>query len=165
MALIWSAYFYVPKSGLTSNAHPSVGCASSMYKRRKSTSCWKTRQILLNFCRSAINSGQVQEPKLTTKGLPTFWKSSNILFLPSRPTKGTLMASPPGRTLFVIFLHSTYLRAFSISELNMVGQKSSRCTRHFDHFRNTFCSNFVQSGMTFRALPKTKASRRRLAKK
>ena len=101
---VWKWLLSPPKRwfGLTLNAHLSTGCTSSMYKTTKST-CWKWRTILPNSRRSAINSGQEQEPKLTTKGLPGVWKSRSFRLagcLSSRHSTGTLIAVPPGRAFF-----------------------------------------------------------------
>ena len=137
-----------------------------MYKTTKST-CSKWRTILPNSRRSAINSGQEQEPKLTTKGLPGVWKSRSFRlagFLSSRHSTGTLIAVPPGRAFFDKSLQRTCKGVFFISELNIVCQKSSGCSPHFVQHRN-FCSSFVQSGITFRSLPTAKARRSTLAKK
>lgn len=158
--------FFLKKAfHFTLNAQPSTGCISSMYRTRKSTCCRKWPTIRRNSRRSAINSGQEQEPKLTTKGRPGVWKSNKFRFgfLSPRHCKGTLIADFPRRAFFTISLQRTYRRVFCISDVNMVSQKSSGCTRHFVHFRNNFCTTFVPSGIKFSNFPKAKARLTRLA--
>lgn len=165
---VTTTFFSIKSICFTLNAQPSTVCTSSMYKTRKST-CWrKWWTILPNSCRSAINSGQEQEPKLITKGRPKVWKSNKFRlgFLPPRHCNGTFLAHLPRRAFLTISLHRTYKRVhLCISEVNMVCQKSSGCTRDLVHFRNNFCTTLEHSGIKFNSFPKAKARRRRLAKK
>lgn len=108
-------FFPIKSICFTLNAQPSTVCTSSMYKTRKST-CWrKWWTILPNSCRSAINSGQEQEPKLITKGRPKVWKSNKFRlgFLPPRHCNGTFLAHLPRRAFLTISLHTGRTKEFT----------------------------------------------------
>lgn len=152
----------------TLNAQPSTGCASSMYKTRKSTCPWKRRTILLNCCRSTMNSGQEHDPKFITNGRPGCWKSNKLHrrgISPSRQSTGTSIAGPWRNAFLTRSLQRICKRVFRISVLNIVCQNSSGCTRHLVHFRKRFCSIFWHTGIILKTFPTTNASQRRLAKK
>ena len=117
------------KRRLTSNAHSSKACASSIYTMAKSATFENFWDSLRKCCRPAMNGGQEQLPKLSTNGLPrrTSLLScvTSLLFASTRRASGNF--SPVLAPLFVS-IHHTLHSIFIIGGFSIVSHITSRCT-------------------------------------